>query len=215
MTPSQLINLVKSKKAVFITAFLLFGVFSAGLLVWNTNYQVGDNKLAIEISSEPSHMLEVDDAGSAVQPVRLTIPAIDLATNFTVPLGLSAGGEVEVPEEDDLVGWYRYSPVPGRLGPAVILGHVDSFAGPAVFYRLGSLKVGDEILVENSDGTEARFIVTELERPTQNAFPTARVYGDIDHAGLRLITCSGIYERGSARYTHNLIVYARLTTEGI
>lgn len=92
----------------------------------------------------------------------------------------------------------------------MILGHVDSKAGPAVFWSLGVLKPGDEVFVDRTDGSVARFVVTELRRVDQDEFPTRDVYGDIDHAGLRLITCSGTYDRGKARYSHNLIVYAKL-----
>ena len=87
-------------------------------------------------------------------------------------------------------------------------GPVDT--GPAVFFSLGQLKIGDDIYIERADGTTVHFKVESMERPAQSDFPTARVYGDIDHAGLRLITCTGIYVRGTQRYTHNLIVYARL-----
>lgn len=143
-------------------------------------------------------------------PARLRIPELGIDTTFVAPLGLLSDGEIEVPDSDTEVGWYQYSPTPGELGPAVVVGHVDSYLGPAVFFSLGQLDPGDDVYVDREDGTTAHFVVTELERPRQSAFPTARVYGDIDHAGLRLITCSGIYERGKQRYTHNLIVYAKL-----
>jgi sortase (surface protein transpeptidase) len=156
---------------------------------------------------EVSHQAVVMDSSI---PERLRIPSLKIDTTFVPPLGLASNGEVAVPDSDTEVGWYQYSPTPGALGPAVILGHVDSYTGPAVFFYLGQLKPGDFIYVDREDGTTAQFEVTELERPKQSAFPTARVYGDIDHAGLRLITCSGTYVRGNQRYTHNLIVYAKL-----
>lgn len=143
-------------------------------------------------------------------PVRLRIPSLEMIVEISEMLNLQASGEIEIPATYDSVGWYINSPTPGELGPAVLLGHVDSQSGPAVFFSLGQLSVGEEIFVDRADGSIARFVVTAFERPVQNAFPTTKVYGDIDHAGLRLITCSGIYVRGAQRYTHNLIVYARL-----
>jgi len=146
-------------------------------------------------------------------PIKLRIPTLEIEASFEEPLGLLSNGEIEVPKSYTEVGWYKFGPTPGALGPAVILGHVDSYTGPAVFFYLGQLKPGDFIYVDREDGTTAQFEVTELERPRQSAFPTARVYGDIDHAGLRLITCSGTYVRGNQRYTHNLIVYAKLVQD--
>lgn len=143
-------------------------------------------------------------------PERLRIPAIELDTTFEGSLGLNADQTVEVPDSFEAVGWYKYGPTPGELGPAVILGHVDSYEGPAVFWSLGQLEKGDEIFVERDDGTTATFTVERLERHPQSGFPTAKVYGDLDYAGLRLITCSGTFDKGVQEYSHNLIVFAKL-----
>ena len=146
------------------------------------------------------------------EPVRLSIPALGIDTAFEAPLGLNEDNTIEVPNSFEAVGWYQYGPTPGELGPAVVLGHVDSYDGPAVFYSLGQLAPGDEIAIERQDGTTAVFTVTALERHEQSGFPTEKVYGDIDHAGLRLVTCSGTYDRETLRYSHNLIVFASLQT---
>lgn len=145
-----------------------------------------------------------------VEPATLRIPAINLSTSFESPLGLEIDRTVAVPTDFARVGWYKYSPTPGELGPAIVLGHVHSKQGPAVFYDLKNVVVGDEILIDRKDGTIARFVVTEIGQYEQVAFPTDKVYGNIDHAGLRLITCAGTYDAGIERYTHNLVVYARL-----
>ena len=158
-----------------------------------------------------STVLEVE--GSLLEkaePTLLSIPKINLETSFTKPLGLDGEGAVEVPDDYEQVGWYENSPTPGELGPAVILGHVDSREGPAVFFSLGQLSEGDDIFITRADGSTAHFQVVTLERYEQVAFPTAKVYGDINYAGLRLITCTGTYEKGKQRYTQNLVVYAKL-----
>jgi len=142
-------------------------------------------------------------------PVRLKIPSIHVDAPF-VRLGLAASREIEVPKGYHEVGWYVNGPTPGELGPAVVLGHVDSYLGPGVFFSLGQVKPGDTISVERKDGTTAIFRVDKLERYPQADFPTSLVYGDISYAGLRLITCSGVYDRQMKRYNMNLIVYASL-----
>lgn len=161
---------------------------------------------------EPQPPSEAAEALSSV-PTALRIPKLELSAPFEAPLGLRDDGQVEVPEQFDTVGWYEPSPAPGALGPAVVLGHVDSRSGPAVFYSLGQLIPGDVVLVDRSDGETVRFEVTHLERYRQDGFPTEDVYGNIDHAGLRLITCSGDYDRETGRYSHNLIVFAKMVTE--
>ena len=147
---------------------------------------------------------------SRMAPVRLQIPSIHLDTTFVPPLALNADKTVAVPDTYTQVGWYSGGAAPGEVGPAVILGHVDSKTGPAVFYSLGQVQVGDEVQVTRSDGTVATFEITELKRYPQSDFPTLDVYGLTDYPALRLVTCSGIYDHGQKRYSHNLVVYARL-----
>lgn len=159
---------------------------------------------------------ENDTAAStlpAAQPARLRIPSVGIVADFEAPLGIDEKGEVEVPTSFKTVGWYKYGPTPGELGPAVVLGHVDSINGPEIFYNLRRVELGDRVEIDREDGTTAVFEVTRIQNVAQAEFPTLEIYGDIDHAGLRLITCSGTFDRGIRRYSHNLIVYARLLEE--
>jgi LPXTG-site transpeptidase (sortase) family protein len=147
------------------------------------------------------------------EPVRLNIPTINLDTTFVPPLGLNPDKTVSIPDSYTEVGWYKYGVTPGEIGSSVILGHVDSHLGPAVFFSLGQLKKGDEVFITRADDTEVVFEVIDMERVSQDAFPTEKVYGKIGYAGLRLVTCTGVYNRVVKEYSHNLIVYAKLKTE--
>lgn len=148
---------------------------------------------------------------TAARPLEVEIPSIGVRSTL-LRLGLAEDGSAEVPttEEADQAGWYRYSPTPGELGPAVIIGHVDSEAGPAVFHRLEDLTPGETIRVPREDGSVAEFTVDDVESFAKETFPTQRVYGDINHAGLRLITCGGDYDRDAGGYQANTVVFATL-----
>lgn len=143
-------------------------------------------------------------------PTHLRIPALSIDTSFVAPLGLNEDNTVSVPDSFTQVGWYKNGATPGEIGPAVILGHVDSVKGPAVFYSLGQLKVGDTIEITRADASVALFAVEKLERYPQDQFPTQLVYGQTDFVALRLVTCSGTFNKGAQRYSHNLVVFARL-----
>ncbi len=143
-------------------------------------------------------------------PVHLRIPKINVDATFEAPLELNADQTVSVPEAYDTVGWYVHGATPGEVGPAVILGHVDSYQGPAVFYSLGKLVKGDRIEIDRADGTTAVFLVDELIRYSQDNFPTEDVYGVTETPSLRLVTCTGVFNKGKQRYSHNLVVYASL-----
>lgn len=142
------------------------------------------------------------------RPARVEIPAIGVDSEL-MDLGLAADGTMEVPPTGYPAGWYTGAPTPGELGPAVVVGHVD-WRGPAVFHDLFALEVGDLVLVTRQDGSTATFEVTRVEQYAKAAFPTDEVYGDIDHAGLRLITCGGIFNRATGSHDDNIVVFAVL-----
>jgi sortase (surface protein transpeptidase) len=140
-------------------------------------------------------------------PVRLRIPAIDVDTGLE-SLGLASDQSIEVPTEPGVAGWWERGPRPGQVGPAVILGHVDSKAGPAVFFRLDRLERGDEVLVDRADGSTARFVVTGQGTYRKVAFPCDLVYYPTLDPELRLVTCGGPYDQAAGTYTENLVVFA-------
>ena len=144
------------------------------------------------------------------EPARLVIPKLLIDASFEAPLELNKDKTIEVPKGYDTVGWYKNGASPGEIGPAIILGHVDSVDSAAVFYNLGQLAPGDRFTVERRDGSAPEFEVVALERYLQDEFPSDLVYGPIGYSGIRLITCSGTYNKTTNRYDHNLVVYGKL-----
>ena len=142
-------------------------------------------------------------------PVRLYIPALHVDTPLQT-LGHAADRTIEVPTDYGVAGWFAEGPRPGQSGPAVILGHVDSETGPAVFYRLAGIPPGAEITVRRADGSTVAFRVTGVEHVPKIRFPTAEVYGASLQPSLRLVTCGGRFDRTSGHYDDNVIVYAEL-----
>jgi LPXTG-site transpeptidase (sortase) family protein len=128
-----------------------------------------------------------------------------------MPLGLRHDGSLQVPPDAFTSGWFTGGPRPGQLGPAVIAGHVHWDGRWGVFEHLASLKYGDRIVIERRDGSTVAFRVTRVSRFKKADFPTSLVYGNIDHAGLRLITCDGFSASGHA-YLDNLVVFAMVIT---
>jgi sortase (surface protein transpeptidase) len=140
-------------------------------------------------------------------PRRIIIPAIGVSARV-IPLGLNPNGTIQTPTQWGVTGWYTKGPTPGRRGPAVVVGHVDSKSGPAVFYRLRALLRGDTIRIDRSDGTIVRFRVRRIEHWPKTHFPSKRVYGPTSQAALRLVTCGGSFDAATGHYLQNTIVYA-------
>jgi sortase (surface protein transpeptidase) len=167
----------------------------------------GAERLPTGMASQPP------DAGKSVtqrraRPVQLRIPSLDVATRL-IELGLQQDGTVEVPSNPALAGWFRPGSTPGARGSSVILGHVDSLAGPAVFYRLRELQPSDRILVLFADGSEVQFAVRSVRTYPNSDFPAQKVYGARGHRDLNLVTCGGAYDAANGGYQANVVVNAR------
>jgi sortase (surface protein transpeptidase) len=143
-------------------------------------------------------------------PTVLEIPVLSL-TSEIINLGLDDKGGLETPPLfSNLVGWYDQSPTPGELGPSIIVGHVDTYKGPSIFWDLVKLDVGDEIKTRRQDGTVVYFKVTEVTQFEQSNFPSGKVYSNLDYAGLRLITCGGNFNHQTGKYNKNTVVFAEI-----
>ncbi|MEU8681743.1 class F sortase [Streptomyces sp. NPDC048611] len=147
-------------------------------------------------------------------PARVAIPSLDVSAAL-MPLGLDERGGIEAPPAEDpgLAGWYADAPTPGENGTAVIVGHVDSRSGPAVFYGLGALEKGRAIRVTREDGRTAVFEVYGTQVFDKRKFPSRKVYGTTGRPELRVLTCGGAYTAGSG-YAGNVVVFARMTGSG-
>jgi len=144
------------------------------------------------------------------RPVRVRIPAIGVDSAI-IDIGVDRAGVLIPPATTDITGWFSAGPVPGTVGPALLAGHVDSRAGPGVFFRLGSLRPGDEVVVARADGSTVAFTVESTVRVAKVAFPTELVYSPLPVPMLRLITCGGEFDNDARSYRDNIIVDAVLT----
>jgi sortase (surface protein transpeptidase) len=154
----------------------------------------------------PSRAVSLAAARSA--PVTLSIPAIGLTTPV-IRLGLNPDTTIQLPGFHE-AGWYRRGPSPGQAGSAVIIGHVDSYQGPAVFFRLRSLRPGDRVVVKLADGVTTRFAVRKVAMYLKTRFPTRRVYGPHGYSGLQLVTCGGAFDYAARSYLSSVVVYTSL-----
>ncbi|MGA5067564.1 class F sortase [Streptomyces exfoliatus] len=143
-------------------------------------------------------------------PIRVRVPAVRIDAPVT-DVGLDADGWIEAPppEDDRLAGWFTGAVTPGERGTAVVVGHVDTPSGRAVFYDLGALGRGHRVEMTRRDGRTAVFAVYGVEVVPKEGFPAERVYGDAGVPELRLITCGGTFTEENG-YAGNVVVSARL-----
>lgn len=177
------------------------------------------------LAATPSHLppaLAPVRAGPATQapqqtagpPTRVVVRrlGVDMVVQ---PVGVDEQGQMALPTDPAVAGWYRFGSAPDDDAGAVVLAaHVDSRSqGIGPFVRLGSAQTGDEVQV--------------WVGPARVVYRVARVVGldkaTLDDDGLfattgparvHLVTCTGDYVKGSG-YTQNLVVVADRVTSGL
>ena len=143
------------------------------------------------------------------RPVHLSIPIIGLSAPLSV-LMLNKNGTVNVPTSFSVPGWYSGDRSPGQKGSAVILGHVDNYHGPAVFYYLDKLRLGNRVDVTLADGRKLVFAVIGERMYAKTNFPDKLVYGPRSYPALQLVTCGGIFDSSTGHYLSNIVVFTAL-----
>ena len=159
-------------------------------------------------SNKKSPVYVAKPVGRSV-PVHLTIPRIGVSVGLSV-LGLNAKGTVNTPTNFAEPGWYRGDRSPGQKGSAVILGHVDSTKGPAVFFKLDKLGLGNRVDVTLRSGKKLIFAVIGIRMYEKTNFPDQLVYGARDYPALQLVTCGGIFDPSTGHYLSNIVVFTAL-----
>jgi sortase (surface protein transpeptidase) len=196
--------------SVLLAAGLATIVAGAGGLALSRSPGAADRPAAASVPAPAGTAAGVpwpSAAGPVALPAELTVPAIGVRTRL-IHLGLTADRALQVPASVRVAGWYDRGPRPGAPGPAVIAGHVDSVAGPGIFYRLADLHRGDRAYVRRTDGTLVVFRVTAVRTYPKDRLPAAAVYGPAPGPQLRLITCGGPFDPARRSYLSNVVVYA-------
>jgi LPXTG-site transpeptidase (sortase) family protein len=210
----------KSLIAIAVAVTLLWTAIGAALL-WpdrdfdpteDSNGSQSEVEAPDGASARGEPKLELDPTRIAVDqqaaaPVEVEVPAVDISAPV-VPLGLTDGGALEVPQEAFTAGWWASGPEPGERGAAVITAHVDSKAGPAAFYTLADASPGDEVYVHRKDGSTTTFVIDRLGQYPKDDFPTRQVYDKTPGPTLRLVTCGGIFDDSIGHYRDNFVAYA-------
>jgi sortase (surface protein transpeptidase) len=192
-------------------AALALALLGAGTVTWAAQDERGTpvTFAASDNVAAPAHTESAATPLPRSEPVHVHIPVLGVSSTV-MGLGLQADGSMEVPPGAYPAGWYIHSPTPGELGPSILAAHVDWNGEPGVFVDIRELQLGDEVAVTRQDGSTATFQVDRVDQYPKDGFPTEAVYGDIDHAGLRLVTCGGDFDDDAHSYVDNIVVYASL-----
>lgn len=123
-------------------------------------------------------------------------------------VGVTLGGNMDVPLNTNDVGWFNKGVVPGEIGSAVIDGHSGlSKKRPAVFDNLNKLKKGNIVTIKNEKGESINFVVQKTKVYNSNANTKEVFVSNDGKAHLNLITCAGSWNKKLGTHNKRLVVF--------
>jgi sortase (surface protein transpeptidase) len=144
----------------------------------------------------------------AAAPTSLSVPSLSILANVS-GVGIDSDRSMQVPDDNNTVGWYRHGPVPGESGSAVIAGHLDDYYGRSVFFDLRHIEIGADILITYEDGSATAFRVFDKQSYDSRNIPSEKIFTRDGEPVLAMITCGGQWDRSAGRYTETVVVYAQ------
>jgi sortase A len=192
------------KFLVSLIVFVAVGIFFSTL--FGAVYYASSDEISLPKEFEVS---EVQAADLSFYPVRLTIPKIKVDANIK-QVGITKKGNMAAPSNFTDVGWYKYGTIPGKVGSAVIAGHVDDgLALPGVFSNLKDLRKGDDIYITNEKNQKSHFVVSKTTVYDFTA-STSEIFENKSGKLLNLITCTGDWVAAYKTHNKRLVVTAIL-----
>lgn len=145
--------------------------------------------------------------GEVDPPVSVELPGVDITADV-VAVDTADDGQMELPDDPKVVGWYRFGPAAGEgSGSVVLAGHVDSRRyGIGPLARLVNVDIGDEVVVRTEAGDLHEYAVVEVRVVPKAELPIADIFSRDGAERLVLITCTGEFD--GARYKDNAVVIA-------
>jgi len=163
----------------------------------------------------------VQDAGlgsvpaAAPAPVRLVVP--DLGLDMPIDaVGVAEDGTMEIPQDADRAGWYRFGPSPADpAGATVVAAHVDSWTtGIGPFSELREVSPGARVEVTTADGVVHAYTVREVAQVPKQDAPVEQWFDREGSPRLVLVTCGGAFDREVGHYADNVAVTADPVVDG-
>lgn len=147
-----------------------------------------------------------------ISPNRIEIPKLKTNSRI-VPVATTPDGELDVPLNPKVVGWWRYGAKPGATtGTAILTGHVNYAGVTGSMAKIGKLNPGDQVFVFGTHNanrkTEVKFRVTGVRTYHKKALPYKQIFAQKGVGRIAIVTCGGPFDASTGNYLDNIVVFA-------
>jgi hypothetical protein len=146
-----------------------------------------------------------------VSPYRIEIPRLGAVAPI-VDVATLAGGELDVPLNPQVVGWWKYGAKPGASkGTAILDGHINYAGVEGVLSRIGTLNPGDAVYIyglDNGKNTRLPFKITGVRTYSKQALPYQEIFDQKSVGRVAIVTCGGPFDASTGNYRDNIVAFA-------
>lgn len=144
----------------------------------------------------------------ATSSFRVEIPALRV-TMPVIPVGVAKDGQMAIPDDPGIAGWYRFGPGPtSDSGASVISAHVDSRDEVGPLAKLDRLDRGDRVIVVVA-GEKVEYVVDRVDHYAKTALDLDKLFSRTGPARLHLVSCGGEWNPRTRHYEDNVVAVAR------
>jgi hypothetical protein len=145
-----------------------------------------------------------------IRPHMILIPKLHARAPI-VHVG-TQGGELVIPLDPHVVGWWDGGARPGaRRGTALLAGHINYSGVAGTLGTVGKLRPGNRMYVTGRhDGTLVKlaFRVTGVRTYRKTSLPYKKIFNQHSVGRLAVVTCGGPFDASSGNYEDNVVVFA-------
>lgn len=189
-------------------------VVAAANLTWITSPYYGKNDdqtsqaRAVNVGKVP---VTGKVFAALLSPNRIEIPKLKARAPI-VKVSTTSDGELEIPVNPKVVGWWSPGAKPGaKKGTAILAGHINYSGVTGTLADIGTLKPNDEVDVfgvRHGKKTEIMFKVTGVRTYHKTRLPYKEIFDQQSIGRLAIVTCGGPFDASTGNYLDNIVAFA-------
>lgn len=205
---------VKNRKVFFkVLALILIVTISVAVYILTSNEETDskkNNSIVVTESTERPDENPPDGCTSiGNMPREISFPTLD-KNGCIQMVGVDRNGDIAVPTNIHIAGWYINSVKPGEKGLSIMDGHRDGVTKPGLFKDIDLLKKSDRFTITLGDMSEIEFEVVDVKVATiKETYDLMYEKKDDIESQLNLVSCIGNFDKKRNTYDSRVLVVSK------
>lgn len=193
---------------LFVTVFLYISFSSS---TEDNAHNPGSYDIITYSTEKPSEKAVKNYTVPPDMPWKINLKSIQ-RDGYIQPVGIDQHGDIAVPSNVLMAGWYINSVKPGDAGLSIVTGHRDGRIRPGIFRHIGNLKKGDAFEITYGDGSIRKFEVVDVRiKSIEDTYELMYEKREDIERQLNLIGCTGTYDKDAATYDKRITIISEGT----